>query len=147
MAIVGNNRRIYITNAAGSTHTVVKGEQSNSFNRSMSPIEVTDKDTVWQEFLAGKRGATADVTLNLDNTSTEQQHAFVQALHAGSTVLCFIGQVASGGGSRTEGDAFTALVTAVNDTSEQEAVASRQISLQVTGEVTHVPSTAPAQND
>lgn len=141
MAVVGNTRRLYITDANGTTNTVIKGEQSNSLNRSLSPIEVTDKDTVWQTFLAGKRGATADATFNLDNSASEKQHDLLKSLHQGTTVFCFVGTVSGqNGATRTEGDAFEALVVAVNDTSEQEAVASRQVSLQVSGEVTHVPA-------
>lgn len=138
MAVVGNTRRVYITNAAGSSHTVLKAEQSNSVNRSLSPIEVTDKDTVWQTFLAGKRGATADVTVNLDDSATEQQHTLLKALHEGDTVFVFVG-VLNNPNTRSQGDAFEALVVSANDTNEQEAVASRQFSLQATGEVAHFP--------
>lgn len=140
MATVGNKRRVYITNSAGSQHTVLKGEQTNSYSRSMSPIEVTDKDVDWANFLAGKKSATADVTVNLDNTATEAQHTLLNSFAAGDTVFVFIGQLSGeGNAQRTEGDAFEALITAVNDTSDQEAVCSRQISLQVTGEPTHYP--------
>lgn len=139
MATVGNKRRVYITDSLASTHTVLAGEQSNSFSRSMATVEVSDKDTDWANFLAGKKSATADVTLNLDNTATDEQHKLLQSFEAGLSVFVFIGQLSSG--SRSEGDAFEALITAINDSNDQESVCSRTISLQVTGEPVHYPAT------
>ena len=135
--ILGNKRRVYITNADGSTHTVLAGEQSNSLSRSMNTVEVADKDQSWADFIAGKKSATAEVTVNLDNSASAAQHSLLASFHAGTNVFVFIGQLATN--SRSEGDAFEAIITAINDTSDQEAVVSRSISLQVTGPVTHVP--------
>ena len=137
METVGNKRRVYLTNAGGTTHTVLAGELSNSLSRSMATIEVTDKDTEWARFLAGKKSATAEVSVNLDNSATAEQRELLDSFAAGEKVAVFIGQI--DGSDRVEGDAFEALITAINDTSDSDAVASRSISLQVTGALVHYP--------
>lgn len=139
MATVGNNRKFYLCSGSnGSTKTWLEGEQTNSFNLSAESIEISDKSTAWAQFISGKKSATADVTVTLDNTSTSQQHLLLTALTAGSKVTCFIGIVSSG--TVTEGDMFDAIVTSISDTNNQGEVSSRSISLQVTGAVTHTPT-------
>lgn len=139
MATLGNERRAYITiGTSGTPTTWLSGEQSNNFNRTAEAIETSDKSTVWQQFIAGKRGATAEITVYTDDTSAGPQYNAIKALHQGSYVRVFIGTLSSN--SPSEGDVFTALVTAVSDTNDQGSVATRNISLQASGEVTHYPS-------
>lgn len=138
MAQLGNVRRAYI--AAGSTGTPtawLTGEQTNTFNRTAEAIEVSDKSTVWAQFISGKRGATAEVTVYVDDTDA-QQKAVLNALHEGTNVRVFIGVLS--GSSPSQGDVFTAVVTAVSDTNDNGSVATRSISLTATGAVTHYPS-------
>ena len=140
--IKGNERRVYLS--VDSAHTSLSwlaGEQSNSFNRSLETIDVTDKDGAWAEFIAGRKSATADVTVTLDDTASAEQHKLLQALNAGTTVYVFVGKIGEPN-TPEEGDFFQALVTAINDSNEKDNVASRQISLQATGEVEHFPSLA-----
>ena len=144
MAVLGNERRCYITSTkTGGTFTWLKGEQNNSFNRSAEAIEVSDKSTDWTQFIAGKKNATASVTVFADDSASEPQHQLLTALHKGETVYCFIGKL---GGTEnqtpSEGDLFEAIVTECSDTNDFGAVATRSISLQVTGEPTHYPSIA-----
>ena len=40
MAELGNTRRVYIVTGDGKTYTVLKGEQSNSVNRSAESIDI-----------------------------------------------------------------------------------------------------------
>lgn len=143
MAVLGNERRCYITTAEGGTYTWLAGEQNNSFNRSAEAIEVSDKSTDWTQFIAGKKNATAGVTVFVDDTASAPQHQMLSALHKGTTVYCFIGKL-GGTGSQTpsEGDLFEAIVTECSDTNDFGAVATRSISLQVTGEPTHYPTIA-----
>lgn len=139
MAELGNVRRFYLK-PTGS-YEWLAGEQSNSFNRSAETVEVSDKSTTWAQFISGKKSATADVTVNLDDDASEPQHKALEALHKGTEVDCFIGKLDGGdSGEPSEGDAFKAIVTAVNDTNDNFAVASRSISLQVNGEPTHYPT-------
>lgn len=137
----GNSRRFYISTAQAASHTWLEGEQSNNFNRSAEAIDVSDKSSNWAAFIAGRRSATADVTVNLDDTATSKQKDLLNALANGTTVYCFIGTLTAGSSPvASEGDFFEAVVTAANDTNEKDGVASRSFSLQVTGTPVHYPA-------
>lgn len=139
MAVLGNTRKAYITiGSSGTPTTWLSGEQTNSFNRTAEAIEVSDKSTQWAQFITGKRGATAEITVYTDDTSAGPQYNAIKALHTGVTVRVFIGVLS--GSSASQGDVFTAIVTAVSDTNDNGSVATRSISLTATGEVTHYPS-------
>ena len=139
MAQLGNERRVYIvTGSSTSTYTWLAGEQTNSFNRTAEAIEVSDKSTEWAQFITGKKGATAEITVYTDDSSAGPQYNMIKALHQGSYVRVFIGVLS--GNSASEGDVFTAVVTSISDTNDNGAVASRSISLTATGAVTHYPS-------
>lgn len=143
MPELGNIRRFYLGSSLTSgTWTWLAGEQTNSFNRTAESIEVSDKSTEWQQFISGKKGATASVTVFTNDESTGPQHELISALCNGDTVFCFIGKLTSGSGTSTltEGDAFEAVITAISDTNDQGSVATRQISLTATGEVKHYPT-------
>lgn len=141
MAVLGNTRRVYIVTGSSSlTYTWLTGEQTNSFNRTSEALEYSDKSTVWSQFLAGKRGATAEVTVYVDDINA-QQKAALSALHNGTTVLVYIGTLTSGNTpAPSEGDYFQAIVTSVSDTNDNGSVATRAISLTATGNVAHYPS-------
>ena len=139
MATLGNTRRAYIAiGSSGTPTTWLAGEQTNSFNRTAEAIEVSDKSTVWAQFISGKRGATAEITVYTDDTSAGPQYNAIKALHQGLTVRVFIGVLS--GSSPSEGDVFTAIVTAIGDTNDNGSVATRNISLTASGEVTHYPT-------
>ena len=141
MAVLGNTRRVYIVTGTDTlTYTALAGEQSNSFNRTAEAIEASDKSTEWAQFLSGKKGATAEITV-YTNDADVQQKAALNGIHAGATVKVFIGTLSTATTpAPTEGDVFDAIVTAVSDTNDQGAVASRSISLTATGAVTHYPA-------
>ena len=142
MPELGNIRRFYLGTALTSgTWTWLAGEQTNTFNRTAESIEVSDKSTAWQQFISGKKGATASVTVFTNDESTGPQHKLISALCSGDTVFCFIGKLTGGDSATlTEGDAFEAVITAISDTNDQGSVATRQISLTATGEVKHYPT-------
>lgn len=141
MAQLGNTRRVYIvTGSSSNTYTWLSGEQNNSFNRTAEAIEDSDKSTEWAQFLSGKKEATAEVTVYTDDNDA-QQKAALAALEAGTPVSVFIGTLSSGSSpAPSEGDAFKAIITAINDTNDNGAVASRSLSLTATGAVTHYPT-------
>ena len=141
MAVLGNTRRVYIvTGTTTLTYTWLTGEQTNNFNRTSEALEYSDKSTVWAQFLAGKRGATAEVTVYVDD-SNAQQKAALKALHDGETVKVFIGTLGTGTNpAPSEGDVFEAIVNAISDTNDTGAVATRTMSLTATGAVTHYPT-------
>ena len=139
MAVLGNSRKAYITlGSSGTPTTWLSGEQTNSFNRTAEAIEVSDKSTEWAQFITGKKGATAEITVYTDDTSAGPQYNAIKALHTGVTVRVFIGTL--NGSTASEGDVFTAIVTAISDTNDNGAVATRSISLTATGAVTHYPT-------
>lgn len=141
MAVLGNTRRVYIvTGTTSLTYTWLTGEQTNSFNRTGEALEYSDKSTVWAQFLSGKKGATAEVTVYTDDSDL-QQKAVLKALHDGTKVKVFIGTLSSATTpAPTDGDVFEAIITAIGDTNDTGAVASRSMSLTATGAVTHYPS-------
>ena len=138
MAELGNSRRVYIVTGTTPSYNVMAGEQSNSFNRTAEAIETSDKSTEWAQFISGKKGATAEVTVFLNDLNTDQQHVALQALAAGNTVKVFIGTLSTG--SPSQGDLFDAIITAISDSNDVGAVATRTISLTATGAVTHYPT-------
>lgn len=138
MATLGNSRKVYIVDS--STYTWLAGEQSNSVNLTSNTIEVSDKDTIWQKFIAGTRGGTVTVDVHLDNTASQPQHKMLSALVAGTAVKVFVGTLSSN--SPSEGMACDAIVSSISDTNNNGEVASRSISLQLTGDPTLYPATA-----
>lgn len=143
MAKLGNGRKFYLTTGmTGGTFTWLKGEQNNSFNRSAESIEVSDKSNDWAQFIPGKKGATASVTVFADDTTGEPQHKLISSLHNGQVVYGFIGELSGDTGSATpaEGDLFEAVITGISDTNDYGSVASRSIDLTITGAPTHYPT-------
>ena len=137
MAVLGNSRKAYI--APGSTGTPeawLSGEQSNSINRTAEAIEVSDKSSEWAQFIAGKRGATVEITVFTDDTNNGPQHKALQALHTGGYVRIFIGQL-DDEDAVVSGDLATGVITAISDTNDTGAVASRTLSITITDSVTH----------
>ncbi len=132
--ILGNARKAYIRVTQGTTLEWLGGEQSNSVSRTAEAIEVSDKSTEWAEFISGKKGATIEITVYADDTDTAQMAA-INALMEGTEVYWGVGTISNG--MLTSGDSGTAIVTAVSDTNDFGAVASRTISMTATGEVLH----------
>lgn len=128
------------TSNSTTTYTWLTGEQTNSFNLTSEAIETSDKSTEWAQFISGKKGATAEVTVYADNTNAQQQAA-LKALITGADVKVFIGTL-TGTSTKTpsEGDVFSAIVTAISDTNDNGSVATRSISLTANGAVTHYPA-------
>lgn len=130
---LGNSKKAYIK--VSTSYTWLGGEQSNSLNRTAEAVEVSDKSTDWAQFIAGKKGATVEITVFAD-AADAAQNAAITALAAGTVVDWAIGTIS--GTSVSAGDYGQAIITAISDTNDFGAVASRTISLTVTGAVTHV---------
>jgi predicted secreted protein len=140
MAELGNTRRVYIVTGTGNSYTVLKGEQSNSVNRSAESIDVSDKDTgSWGSTIPGKKSFTLDVTVYADNTDT-QQKAMLNAFYKDQTVKVFVGKMTGTSTSTpSEGEMFDAVITSISDTNDAGAVATRSISLASKGAPTLYP--------
>ena len=135
MAQLGNVNKFYIK--ISSSWTWLTGEQNNSFNRTAEAIEVSDKSTDWAQFIAGKKGATAEVTIFADNSNAAQKNV-LSNFASGTEVDIFIGELSSN--SPSSGDAAKAIITGVSDTNDFGAVSTRNISLTISGAVTHYPA-------
>lgn len=143
-AVLGNKRKAYI----GTSHVWLTGEQSNSLSLASNKVEISDKSTVWQRFISGVKGATAEVTVYADNNDA-QQIAVLTGFFKGEDVDVFIGTFVSGSGSGSgmvEGDAFSAVVDSVSDTNDNGSVSSRTIALTANGPVTHYPTITGADS-
>ena len=137
--MLGNARKFYLGAGTGTiTYTWLAGEQNNSVTLNGNAIEVSDKNTVWQKFIAGTRGGTADVTVYADDEDA-QQMALLDALVAGTTVLCFVGTLSSS--TPSAGIAFEAVINSISDTNDNNSVATRALSLTITGTPTLYPTT------
>lgn len=134
---LGNTRKLYLTTGT-TTYNALTGETTSSINLSADMIEVSDKSASWKEYLAGYKGGTVDATIFADETD-EQQKALLEALHNGTEVKCFLGNLGSNS-TPAEGDAFSALVASIGETYDTGSAIARNISLQITGEVTHYPA-------
>lgn len=132
---LGDAKKAYIK--ASSSYTWLGGEQNNSVNRTANAVEVSDKDSAWQEFISGKKGATVEVTVFADDSDAAQTAALA-ALVDGATVDWAVGAIDTSAATLTGGDYGKGIITAVNDTNDTGAVSSRTISITATGEVTRV---------
>ena len=142
MAKAGRIVKAYIGVKTGNstTYTWLTGEQSNSFTLTQAQLEVTDKSSAWQQFIAGIKGATAEITVFADNANA-QQKAAIKSIHDGATIPVFIGELGTGTNpTPSDGDVFDALVTSCSDTNEVGGIATRQLSLVASGAVSHFPS-------
>ena len=138
MAELGNTRRVYIVTGDDATYTALKGEQSNSVNRSAESIDISDKDTgAWGSTMPGKKSFSVDVTVYADNTDTNQK-ALLEAFYKDQTVRVFIGKLGEGD-IPAEGEAFDAVITSISDTNDAGAVATRSMSLASKGEPVRYP--------
>lgn len=138
MSKLGNVVRCYIK--VSTTYTWLQGEQSNRLNLTAEAIETSDKSTIWAQFISGKKGATAEVTIFADNTDASQVAA-LKAFHQGTVVDVFIGELSSGQSpAPADGDAFQAIVNSVSDDNPVGSVATRTLGITATGDVTHYPA-------
>lgn len=139
MAELGNTRRVYIVTGSGNTYTALKGEQTNSVNRSAESIDISDKDSgAWGSTMAGRKSLTLDVTVYADNTD-ENQLAILTAFYKDQTVKVFVGKLGEGD-IPAEGEAFDAVITSISDTNDAGSVATRAMSLASKGAPTIYPS-------
>lgn len=136
MAKLGNKNKVYILTAPAegqpSAGDWLVGETSNNFNLNANLVEVSDKSTAWQSFITGIKGATLDVTVNVNSSDTKQK-ALLDALFSGQEVDTYVGDIDEGSGFK-----FKALVGSISDTSDNGSVASRSFSLTANGVVTPV---------
>lgn len=134
-ASLGNTKKAYVK--ISTTYTWLSCEQSNSINITQEAVETSDKSTAWAQFITGKKGATAEITVFADNSDAAQKAA-LKGIFNGASIDVFIGVLT--GTTLTSGDAFNAIVTGVSDINDFGAVSSRTISVTANGAVSHTPT-------
>ena len=137
MATLGNEKRVYIITGE-NTYSVLKGEQSNSVNRSAESIDISDKDSgTWGSTMPGKKSFTMDVTVYADNDDVNQK-AILNAFYKDQKVKVFVGVLGTNN-TPVSGEAFEAVITSISDTNDAVAVATRAMSLASVGAPTLYP--------
>ena len=128
MAELGNANRVYVVAGTGNTYTVMKGEQSNSVNRSAESIDISDKDSgAWGNTMSGKKSLAMDLTVYADNKD-ENQKSLLKAFYKGDPVKIFQGKLGDSD-SPAEGELFDAEIVSISDTNDAGAVSTRAMSV------------------
>lgn len=138
-------------------------ETANSLNRTQEAVECSDKSDTWARFIAGKRGGTIEATAYADNDDPHQA-GLLEALHNGTKVWVLIGISESSmaideDDEILEGDLMRGVITAISDTNDFGACASRTFSLTLDEDIDHtepeeesepaanIPSTVPGNGE
>lgn len=134
MAYLGNSIRVAIRLQDEDSDQAMHwlgGETSNNFNLTAEAVEVSDKRDIWAKYIAGKLGSTFEATVYADKDNPPQVE-ILSLLAAGTPVEFLVGQFTDPEG---EGYHGIGIITAVSDTNDFGAVASRTVSVTVTDEV------------
>lgn len=135
--VIGNSEKVYISSSAVSALSGVQdgdllvGETTNSISLNSNLIEISDKSTPWQKFIAGVKGATLSVTVNV-NKGDVKQTSLLTSFTGGAAVHCFVGSKTTGG------FAFDAIISSIAVTNDNAAVATWGIEMSATGEVEYI---------
>ncbi len=139
MAVSGRTRKIYLSSSDKLTNTWIVGETSNSLDISRETFGGTDKESLWDDFFAGKGSWSGSASFNLDNTASGGQIALLNSIIAGTYVYLFVGEL-NGSGAQSDGIFGKAIVTSVSESNADGSVSSRDISFQGCGAPTKVPA-------
>ena len=138
MATSGRARKIYLSVEGRATNDWIAGEISNSLDISRETFGGTDKESLWDDFFAGKGSWSGSASFNLDNTAGGGQILLLNSIIAGDYVYIFVGEL--NGTAQGNGIFGKAIVTSVSENNADGSVSSRDISFQGCGEPTKVPS-------
>lgn len=125
--------KVYLTDAAQDQMHWLTGEQTSSVSLSADMVEVSDKSTEWKQYIPAMKGGTIDVTLYADFSNTEQT-TLMESLMVGNMVYVFVGEL-DASYKMKHGYFCLAYVTSISDSFDNAGVASRSLSLQITGDV------------
>jgi len=138
MATSGRARKIYLSVEGRATNTWITGEISNSLDISRETFGGTDKESLWDDFFAGKGSWSGSASFNLDNTAGGGQISLLNSIIAGTYVYLFVGEL--NGGAQGNGIFGKAIVTSVSESNADGSVSTRDISFQGCGAPTKVPA-------
>lgn len=139
MATSGRARKIYLSSADKLTNTWIAGEISNSLDISRETFGGTDKESLWDDFFAGKGSWSGSASFNLDNTASGGQISLLNSIISGDYVYIFVGELNEG--AQGNGIFGKAIVTSVSESNADGSVSTRDISFQGCGAPTKVPTT------
>jgi predicted secreted protein len=128
MATSGNNKKLYVSVAG--VHTAIGGELSSSMDVNGATIDISSKDNAWDEFIMGNKNWTCSASFVANDSATSEQEKLWDALVAGTIVNIFYGTIISGVAT---GKVGTAYVTTVSESSDKDAVVTKDISFQGSG--------------
>ena len=118
----------------------IEGETTSSLNITCDALEVTNKASAWKQYIAGDRGATINATLYASDDDKQQKDA-LDGLVKGQKVYLVLFKPVAGSTGNTEIEYHAeAIITSIGFTASSGAVATRDIALQITGELLYFES-------
>ena len=128
----GSAYRLYVTKAGTSNTTPLVGESTSTLNITADALETSDKSSEWKQYIAGMRGATLSATLYADDTDAKQR-LLLTSLMAGDQVEISLSRIVNG----TYDGSYQAkaIITSIGLSMQNGAVATRDVSFQITGEL------------
>lgn len=131
MAFYDGGKYVLCLRKKGATSNCVAlaGETTSTLNLTCDALEISDKTSPWRQYIAGMRGASINVTVYADDSDTAQKTA-LDALTAGDMVEF---QLMMGQTIKADGEA---LITSIGMSYPNGAVATRDMTLQVSGSPT-----------
>lgn len=136
MATSGNDKKLYVSVAG--VHTVIGGELTSSLDSTGKEIDVSSKETAWDEFIGGSLGWQASGSFVGDSTPTGEQEKLWDALVSHTLVTIFYGTIING---VAVGKMGTALITNVSESSDKDSVVSKDITFKGSGSLTRATTT------
>lgn len=139
MATSGNIKKLYVSVAG--VHTAIGGELSSSMDTTGNEIDVSSKDNAWDEFITGNKSWSCTASFVSNDTANGQQELLWDALVAGTIVNVFYGTIISG---TALGKVGTAYVTSVSESSDKDAVVTKDITFKGSGALGRTTTTTTA---
>lgn len=134
MAENGNQRRVYLVEETLSTYVI--GQTSGGASVNDELIEASDKTDEWARYVSGKKSWSATLGVTLDNSASAKQKKFLESLVKGEKVKIFVGVLKEE--QQSDGIVGDAWVASVEDTFDNGALSTRNITLTGDGKPTFI---------
>lgn len=124
----GDKYLLSVKKSGADSSKALVGETTSSLNITCDALEVSNKASAWKQYLPGMKGATINASLYADDEDQGQKIA-LNSLIAGDVVgFSFaVGQMIKYSGE--------AIITSIGMTFPNGAISTRELTLQVTGQV------------
>lgn len=118
-------------------YSAIVGETSSTLNITSDVLEVTNKASAWKQYIAGGRGGTINATLYADDNDPMQKDV-LNALTTGQKVYFALFRSKPGNLQNNIVEiSGAAYISSLGFTCTNNAVATRDITLQVDGELNY----------